>query len=368
VRLPRQSLVIALTLLTVLVLWVASGHLFRGDGGSAEMVTPADNGATPVLRLVGVTDLSATEITRALTNQGQTEPRRSVVVRAETAGTVEEILVARGSRVQAGEALVRLRLDTREVQLREARAELQQREADFNAARDLAREGFQTSTALRQAEAALERARAGVRAAELERERMTIRAPYDGILNNRMVEIGDYVAVNTEIARVVDNNPLVVAIDVTQEDIIDVQPGQQAEVRLRNGDSRTGVVRYTSSTADTGTRTFRVEVEVDNAESPWLAGLSAQVTLPVASLLAQQISPALLSLDDGNNLVVKTVNGDNAVEEHRVEIIRNEATGIWVTGLPERARVITAGQGFVSRGQQVSIRETGNAPATAVTD
>ncbi len=353
----RKPLLIAGLLLAGLVLWVASGHVFR-DTPTAAIDPDSDTRPTALPRFtVEVQELRAQPITRTLINQGQTESFRQVTLRAETTGTVEAILIPKGSRVEAGQALLRLRMDDRDVRLAEARANLAQRQAEFNATRELARDGFQSANAQRQAEAALEKAKAELKAIELDRERVTIRAPFAGIVNDRMVEIGDYVAVNTAVAQLVDNDPLLVTVNIAQHDLDGLRPDGPAEVRLVNGETRRGNIRFISAAADTATRTFRVEVELPNSERPVPAGISAEVRMPVGEVAAHRVSPAVLALDGGNALGVKTVDAEDRVVFRPVEVVRAERDGVWVSGLPEHARIITLGHGFVSPGQQVAVRQ-----------
>ncbi|MCC5813082.1 MAG: efflux RND transporter periplasmic adaptor subunit [Ectothiorhodospiraceae bacterium] len=351
----RKSLLIAGLLLAGLVLWVASGHIFRA--GSTAAVEPEATISQAPRFAVEVQQLQAQPITRTLVNQGQTESFRQVTLRAETAGTVEAVLVPKGSRVEAGQPILRLRMDDRDVRLAEARANLAQRQAEFNATRDLARDGFQSANAQRLAEAALEKARAELKSIELDRDRVVIRAPFAGVLNDRMVELGDYVAVNTPVAFLVDNNPLLVSANIAQHDLDGLALDGAAEVRLVSGEIRQGTIRFISAAADTATRTFRVEVELPNSDSPVPAGISAEVRIPVGVVSAHRVSPALLALDGGNALGVKTVDAEDQVVFHPVEVIRAEQDGVWVAGLPEHARVITLGQGFVSPGQHVAVRQ-----------
>ena len=67
----------------------------------------------------------------------------------------------------------------------------------------------------------------------------------------------------------------------------------------------------------------------------------------------QKVSPALFALDDSGNVGVRTINENNIVEFHIVDIVREDADGVWVSGLPEMATVITVGQELVVPGQQV---------------
>lgn len=346
-----KSPLVALGLLLLLLAWIASGSLL-GDG--PEAVDPRASGTMHAAPFrVAVEAMGTDSVDRMLINQGQAEANRIVTVRNETAGTVDQVLVEKGERVSGGDALLQLRMDDREIRLADARALLAQRQAEYNAAENLGRDGFQSHTAVQQAAAALERARAELRAVELDRERTTIRAPFDGVLNDRLVEVGDYLATNTQTVQIVETDPLIVVIDVTQEDVRRLSVGQTAEIRFRRDETREGTVRFIAAAADPATRTFRVELELPNNEHALPAGLSAEIHLPVGSEQAHRLSSALLALGADNQLMVKAVDTDDRVVYHPVEIIRSERDGVWVTGIPDGARVITAGAAFVIRGQQV---------------
>ena len=69
--------------------------------------------------------------------------------------------------------------------------------------------------------------------------------------------------------------------------------------------------------------------------------------------MAQKLSPALLALDDLGQMGIRTVDADNAVQFHPVEIVADAVDGIWVTGLPAAATIITVGQELVVAGEKV---------------
>jgi len=92
---------------------------------------------------------------------------------------------------------------------------------------------------------------------------------------------------------------------------------------------------------------------VPNPDGALRAGLSAEVRIPVGEVSAHFVSPALLALDDDGRLGVKTVAGDDRAAFHAVDLVRAETDGVWVTGLPQRVRLITVGQGFARAGERV---------------
>jgi multidrug efflux system membrane fusion protein len=115
-----------------------------------------------------------------------------------------------------------------------------------------------------------------------------------------------------------------------------------------------GTIRYVAPVADSATRTFAVELEVDNREGQLRAGGTAELRIPAETVLAHRISPSLLTLDDEGNVGVKIINTNGEVEFVEADIAIAETNGIWVAGLPPTATIITVGQGFVPDGAVVN--------------
>jgi multidrug efflux system membrane fusion protein len=286
---------------------------------------------------------------------------------------VAEVVAAEGSRVGDGELLVRLAMDDRRARLREAEALVAQRQSELAAAEQLGESGYQARVRVEEAEAALAAARARLAAIREDIGHTEVRAPFAGYLEERRAEAGDFLTTGSPVATVADLDPLVVSVRVAQQRIGQLGEGTEAEIRLADGRSLTGTVRYLARTADADTRTFRVEVAVPNPDAAVRAGLSAEVRIPLGQVSAHFLSPALLTLDDDGRLGVKAVTADDRVAFHPVELVRAEADGVWVTGLPESARLITVGQGFARAGERVrpvpaarsALPSPGSAPAAA---
>lgn len=336
----------------LLALWVISGPLTR-DGPELPQRTP------PEPMTVAVVESEAAAVERRLSLQGEVEPDQLVIVRAETAGRVEALAVDAGQAVRSGEVIARLSMDDREARLRRAEAAVRGRESDHRAAEQLATQGFQAQLRVESALADLEAARADLEAVRLEIANTQVRAPIDGILNRRLVEVGDYLAVGGAVAEVLENDPLIAVVQVPQHSIHRVRPGGPARVVFLDGEPKQGVVHHISARADTATRTFRVEIRVPNPDRSLPAGISTRVEIPVETVSAHRISPALVALDDQGRLGIKAVGGDARVVFHAIEVVRAEVDGIWVTGLPERVRLITVGQGFVNAGEPVRVAVDG---------
>lgn len=353
IKMPNRSYLIAASIALVATVWVLSGVIFGSENVRDTASRPGDDRAAAELMAVEVRNLRPERITRSLTSQGTVEPNRAVNLRAQTAGPVAEVVAEEGRPVAAGDVIVRLAMQDREARLAEAEALVQERTAAFEAAERLRERGHQSQRQYDEAFSNLQEARARLAAIRQEIENVTIRAPFGGILERRMVEEGDYASVGTEIATVVDNDPIIVVVQIAQQDVGSVRPGREAQVVFATGDERDGRVRYVGSRADEATRTFRVEIEVPNPDNALRSGTSADARLPVGEVSAHFISPSLLTLNEAGALGIKTVNDEDVVEFHPVSIVQADPQGVWVTGLPGEVRVITVGQGFAQPGERV---------------
>ncbi len=149
-------------------------------------------------------------------------------------------------------------------------------------------------------------------------------------------------------------------MQVPQQSLKDIKEGQNAEVVFITGTEAQGKVQFVSSSASAETRTFTAEVRVENADGAIPAGISARVRIPTGETRAHFVSPAILSLDTNGTLGVKTVNAEDRVVFNKIAIMRAQTDGIWIAGLPDEARIITIGQGFVNDGETVNPQpETG---------
>ena len=171
-------------------------------------------------------------------------------------------------------------------------------------------------------------------------------------------DVGAYVAPGGEVLRIVDNDPLIAVVHVHQATAPRLRTGMTARVGFIGGGSRDGRIRYIAPIADAATRTFRVEVEVDNSDLSLPSGMSAEVVIPTETVQAHRVSPALIRLDSQGRIGVQTVTDADRIAFSPVQVVRARGDGLWVTGLPERARIVTISRGLLSPGQAVEVRET----------
>lgn len=336
----------------VVIVWLASGSLGNLTSGEGERTTAARPADTAPTR-VQVRAQQAEPVTRFIGVYGRTAPARVVDIKAETNGRVEALEAARGQQVRKGAVMVRLDLRDRQARLEQAQASVAQHQTAYEGQLELKAKGYVSDTQIAETLAKLEAAKAELVRAELDLDYRLIRAPFDGVIQERSVELGDFVRAGDPVLTFVDNTRLIVTASIAEQDARFVAVNNEALAKLVTGQQVRGRIRYIAPVADESTRTFTVELEVPNAGGKLPSGVTAEMQIPAGEMPAHKVSPAILSLAADGQIGVKTVGADNRVVFTPVEIARSEPDGVWVTGLAASANIITVGQGYVSAGQQV---------------
>ena len=338
-------------IIVVVTIWLLSGQF----GGGQEHEQASDEAVTTAVsrNAVRVRTQSAEEVMRTIVVNGKTAPARVANLAAETDGRIEYVGAERGATLETGDLIVRLDERDRSARLAQAEATVRQREVEYAARESLKSESYVSEAQLQEAIALLETARAELTRARLDLGYMSVRAPFDGALQARSVEVGDFVKRGDPIATYVDNRTIIVSANLSEFDAAFVDVDDTAEARLATGETVRGRIRYVAPVADESTRTFTVELEVDNADGQLRAGGTAQLRIPAEAVLAHRVSPSLLTLDDAGNVGIKIINDLGQVEFVVADIALSSNDGVWLAGLPVTATIITVGQGYVSSGALV---------------
>lgn len=339
----------------------------EGAGGEATAAPPDQPAAKPgEIVSVQVTMSKSQPQPRTIVLRGRTEADRVVEVLAETTGRVVKIPVDEGALVHQGDLIAVLDGSDRAARLAEAKALLLQRKAELEASKRLAEKGFAPKLNLAELAANQALAQAQVTSMEVEISHLSIEAPIEGVLDTRDAEVGRYLQIADPVATIIDLDPIVLVGYATERDVGQLEIGGPARARLLDGREVIGALRFIGARAETETRTFRIEVEVPNADYGIRDGLSAEIVVPVTDVPAHRISPAVLTLGPNGEVGVKLADDTNMVRFAPVQILREDVDGLWITGLAPTARLIVVGQDFVIDGQLV--RPVDAKPAAASGD
>lgn len=331
--------------------WLATG-LLRGDEPAAAAGAGAAPGTAGPVR-VQVRAQSAQPITRFISVFGRTAPARVVEIKAETSGRVESFGADRGRQVAAGTVMVQLDLRDRQARIEQTRASVAQHQTAYAGQLALQKQGYVSETQIAETLAKLEAAKADLVRAELDLDYRVIRAPFAGVIQERPVEIGDFVRAGDPVLTFVDNTRLIVTASIAEQDAKHVAVNDEAVAKLVTGQQVRGRIRFIAPVADEATRTFTVELEVPNEGGRLPSGVTAEMQIGAGDVPAHKVSPAILSLDAEGRIGLMTVDADERAVFTPIEIARSEPDGVWVTGLPASATIITVGHGYVSAGQKV---------------
>ena len=361
-RKPRisRSAIFAGVLVLALLAWFALGS--RDTGGDIYADVEARETATSALPTVVVRDVRAEERPLEIETYGRTRAHRRVEIKARTAASVAATPIKEGTVVAPGTVICRQDVDAREAQLSQAKAQLAKAEADLRATERLVAEGFRAETSLVRDQAASDSARAQVAQAENELDNIVMRAPFRGVFDMQMAEVGDYLSPGQPCGLLLELDPLVVEAELSETQVGSIDIGQPVSIQLATGERVEGVVTFLESEANSATRTFRMEAELPNPDLNMRAGVSATVELGVGSRLASRVPAGVLTLGEDGETGVRFVDGGNRVRFARVEVLDETPEGMFVTGLPDSARVIVEGQDFVAEGAEVEpVRESSRA-------
>jgi multidrug efflux system membrane fusion protein len=351
----KWSRIAAVGLVGAAAFWIYSGHLFPPKTEQSNAAIRTNETETQKLFRVAVATAEVEPHSRKLVLSGRTEADRRVVVTARTGGVITDLRVRRGSRVEQGEVIAILSDEAREAQVAQGEAMVTQRRTELEAKRRLIENGNMPRLDLVNLESQLKIAEAGLAAAKAERDRGVVRAPWAGVITDLSVEVGQaaFSFAGREIAQLISFDPMLAVVEVAERRLSGIKVGDAAEIRLVTGQSAKGHIRYVSKSASQTTRTYRVEVEVENHDGAIPDGITADVVIPLAAVPATRVPRSALTFSSGGDLGVRAVGGGDSVEFMKVNIVEDEQGFMWVSGIPAGTRVIVQGQDFVREGQKV---------------
>ena len=297
----RQTYITSFLTLILAIGWMLSGIL-SDQGFEAKTKTTLET-----ISSVTVLNSTALEKAKKIKVSGTTEADRLIKIRAEASGTVVSRPVKQGQFVKKDQLICQL----------------------YNAGRS---------------------------------SYPKVNAPFDGYLETFSVKEGDYLNTGAVCATIIDPDPMRLIGEVSEKEINFVKVGAKAGAELISGKKVEGVVSFVSTSANKGTRSFSVEIDVKNSDRSIRDGVSAQIEIDGDTILAHRISPSILMLGEAGELGIRTVNEENQVEFKKIEILEDSLEGIWISGLPRNIRIITIGQEYVFQGQIVNVKEISESP------
>ena len=358
----KASRITAVGLVVGATLWIASGHLIPRDSAESQAAIRASvNKAQPLFR-VAVTTAVVEQHSPTLTLSGRTEADHKVNLTARTSGVLTELRVKRGQHVNKGDVVAVLSDEAREAQVAQALALVEQRKAELDAKLKLIESGALPRLNLVDLESQAKAAAAALASARAERERGIVRAPWAGVITDVPAEVGGaaFSMAGKEIASLVALDPMLAVVEVSERKLAGINVGETASVKLITGQIVSGLVRFVAKSASQTTRTYRVEVEMANADGKIPDGITAEVMVSLKPIPATRVPRSALTISSVGDIGVRVVDSAATVQFVPVQIVEDLQDTMWLSGIADGARVIVRGQDFVREGQKVATVEAGS--------
>ncbi|MDW6021755.1 efflux RND transporter periplasmic adaptor subunit [Mesorhizobium sp. BAC0120] len=355
----RYTKLAALCVLAGFAAWMGTGK-FSSVGSAAtenvEKPTEVEQPKAPA-RAVGVVKAPHVQHARAIRISGQTDADKRATLAIRVMGVIKELPVKQGDHVNKGDLVMRLDAEDKEAAVDMAKALVDQRQAEADAAERLLKSGNTPKLQFDQARSALAAAKAQLETAGAELARNEIYAPFNGVIDRVPVERGSTIMAGTTVATLINLDPLLAVGEVSERDLPYLKLGSEADIRLINGQTVKGTLRYISRDASTATRTFRIEVAIPNEEKNLPAGMTAEITLWSEPTNAVVLPRSVVTLSNAGDLGIRYVDKDNKVAFQPIDIIDDTPDGLVLGGIPDDARIIIAGQELVTDGDTVNPAE-----------
>lgn len=285
-------------------------------------------------------------IQRRLTAVGSLRSNESVILRPEVAGRIAEIRFQEGEAVTAGQPLIVLDDSINRAEIEQVQAALELSRANHERAIDLLKRGAGTTKARDEALAQLRVDEAQLELAQARLAKMTIVAPFHGVVGLRKVSVGDFVNAGQDMVNLEQIDPLKADFRVAEGYLAAVRPGQRIDLGVDAfpDESFTGEVYAIDPQIDESGRSILLRARLPNSAGRLRPGLFARITLVLTERDdAIQVPEQALVPQGQDQFVFRVVEGKAAFTKVQVGIRREGMVEI-TEGLGPEDEVVTAGQ------------------------
>ena len=225
---------------------------------------------------------------------GTLSPVQGVALSADADGTLQKIEVENGAAVKAGDLLMQLDVTVEAAQLKAAEAQLALAELEAKRAKELLEKQTISQSELDRATAQLDQGKANVAALQAMIDKKSIRAPFDGRVGIRLVNLGQYISRGQPLIPLQKLNPLYVDFSVPQRQLPQISVGQPVQVVVDAfpGKVFTGRIAAVNPEVSASTRNGTVQAVIENPEEQLRAGMFARVEVELPQNEPTVVLPA----------------------------------------------------------------------------
>jgi len=311
--------------------------------------------------IVETTPVRVGESVRTVTAVGSLVSNESVVIRPEVAGRVAEISFQEGARVTRGTPLIKLDDAVARANLAQAQANLAYSRTDSQRADELFRQGTGAAKTREQAVAKYQSDEASVQLYKAQLDRMTLLAPFDGVVGLKLVSVGDMVTVGKDLVNLEQIDTLKLDFRVPEMYLPAVKVGQKLTLAVDAFDGRTfeGEVYAIDPLIDVNGRALKIRARIPNGDGTLRPGLFARVALTLTVVPDAMMVPEQAVATQGRDTIVFTV-ADGKAKAVKVQLGERRGGEVRVvSGLKPDDHVVVAGQARLRDGVAVRVADPG---------
>jgi RND family efflux transporter MFP subunit len=310
---------------------------------------------------VTLADVTVERINDRIAAVGSGRARQQVTLTTRVAGVISEVLFEGGSQVELDQPLVKLDSEPEAIAVETAEAQRAQA-ADTVERYGQLSDGTITRVAMAQADTALKVADAALRRARDELARMTIKAPFKGVMGLTNLHPGDYLAVGNPVATIDDRSTLLIEFTVPEAVATSMKKGLPVRANLitRTGEVYNGTVQAVGTRIDPVSRTLMVRAEIPNPTLSLIPGSTFSISVRLPGKEAP-VLPSLAIQWDREGAYVWRVDEKGKVERVSAAILTRVADRVYVdAALKPGDKVVHEGGDSLRAGQ--SVRPQGSDP------
>ena len=322
-----------------------------------EIIAEAGDHIVPV----NVMSVVFEDVAQTVIASGPVRPVSEQSLAFKVSGIVGSVLVKEGEVVKKGQVLAKLLLEEIDANVAKAEAVLADAKRQKDRFTTLTGRNMASDQTNRQAQTALEVAKADLRIAKFNQQYAVIRAPQNGRILTRSIETNELVQAAEQAFVFADEKQgWSVRLSVADVDVVKLKLNDHAQITLDAYPNRvfSGLVREISGRADVHSQTFEVNVMFKGDQLPSLySGLIAHTgIIPSAKQTVAQLPLSAFIQANGKRGSVYAVSGDSNVELKMVDIAYLKgASAMITTGLKEGDRVVVEGGPFIVKNSKIAI-------------
>ncbi len=297
------------------------------------------------------------EIAAFYTGTASLEAEEEALVVAKTGGIAIEILAEEGQYVEEGQALVKLDDERLTLELSRAEAALAKLRQDYERNEELFQKSLISAVEYERVKSDYETQKAARDLAQLEVTYTTVRAPFSGIVSERLIKKGNMVATHAPTFRLTDFDPLLAVMHVPERELNKLRKGQRAELRLDAlyGEVFTGAIKRISPIVDPTTGTFKVTIEVRNRSRQLKPGMFGRIRIVYDTRTDVLLVPKEAILAEDDESAVYVVRDSMAYRQVVETGYSNDEHMEIISGIDAGDIIITTGQNSLRDSSKVEV-------------